>query len=116
MQVQVGRFNLRFPSSHFSLDAPAIRQRLSVLSRVLAALFGGYFVTYASTALLTVVLPMERVNRVVTASLLSFVVWCVAAIWVFGARTAWRGWWPLLLAGVLMLGGVLLSGQTGMRA
>lgn len=91
------------------------RYRLMVASRVLAALVGGYGVAYASTALLTVLLPFERINRVVTASLLSFVVWCVAALWVFAARSSWRGWWPLLLAGALMMGTALLLRDQGMR-
>ncbi|MFK2900621.1 iron transporter [Dyella jejuensis] len=92
-----------------------IRNRVAIATRVLAALCGGYFVAYACTALLTVVLPMDRINRVVTANLLSFVVWCAAAIWVFAARSAWRSWWPLLLAGAAMLGVALVFRGTGMR-
>ena len=94
----------------------SLRYRLAVASRVLAALVGGYFVAYASTALLTVILPMDRLNRVVTASLLSFAVWCAAAVWVFTARSAWRGWWPLLAAGAAMLGWALLFRAAGTRA
>lgn len=83
--------------------------------RVLGAACGGYFVAYACTALLTVVLPMSRINRVVTASLLSFAVWTVAALWVFAARSAWRGCWPLLAAGGAMLGLALALRGYGMR-
>jgi hypothetical protein len=89
--------------------------RLSVVSRVMAALVGGYFVAYASTALLTVILPFDRINRVVTASLLSFVVWCVAAIWVFAARRAWQGWWTQLVAGALMLALAFVFRAAGAR-
>jgi hypothetical protein len=50
-----------------------------------------------------------------TASLLSFVVWCATAIWVFAARNAWRGWWPLLASGTVMLGAALAFRDSGMR-
>ncbi len=69
----------------------------------------------ACTAMLTVILPMSRINRVVTASLLSFVVWTVVALWVFAARSAWRGWWPLLVAGSGMLALALSFRDAGMR-
>lgn len=53
----------------------AIRHPPSVprLSRATAALVGGYAFAHAGAGLLTVVLPMSRVNRVVSAGLLSFV-------------------------------------------
>ncbi|MET0331088.1 MAG: hypothetical protein ABW154_06625 [Dyella sp.] len=92
-----------------------LRYRLAVASRVLAACVGGYYVAYGSTALLTVLLPWERINRVMTASLLSFVVWCVAAFWVFAARHSGRAWWPLLLAGSVMMGAALVMREQGMR-
>ncbi len=78
-------------------------------------MFGGYLVAYASAALLTIVLPMNRINRAVTASLLSFVVWTAVAIWVFAARSAWRGWWTVLAAGAVMLGLAMTWRDCGMR-
>ena len=100
---------------HGKRTSDSMSYRLAVVSRVMAALCGGYFVAYASTALLTVILPFDRINRVVTASLLSFVVWCGAAIWVFGARRALQGWWTQLLVGALMLGLAFLFRSAGMR-
>lgn len=93
----------------------ALRNCLAIASRITAAVCGGYYVAYACTALLTVVLPMDRINRLMTASLLSFVVWCAAAIWVFAARNTWRGWWPLLASGTVMLGAALAFHDSGMR-
>lgn len=90
-------------------------ERIAVASRVMAALCGGYLVAYASAALLTVVLPMQRIDRVVTADLLSFVVWTAAAIAVFAVRSAWRSWWPLLLGGGAMLALALTFRDYGMR-
>lgn len=79
------------------------RHRAGVASRVAAALFGGYFLAHGATAFLTLVLPFGRADRVITASLLSFAVWCAATVYVFAARSAWRAWWMLLLAGALLL-------------
>lgn len=73
--------------------------RWGVAARVLAALLGGYFVAWGSTAFLILVLPMSRVDRVVTASLLCFAVWCAAVVYAFAARSAWRAWWALLAIG-----------------
>jgi hypothetical protein len=78
---------------------PRGASRWGVASRVLAALFGGYFVAWGGTAFLILVLPMSRVDRVVTASLLCFAVWCAAVVYAFAARGAWRAWWVLLAVG-----------------
>jgi hypothetical protein len=32
------------------------------------------------------------------ASMLSFVIWAVAVLWVFATRSAWRAWWGLSAA------------------
>jgi hypothetical protein len=78
---------------------PRGSSRWGVASRVLAALLGGYLVAWGSTAFLILALPMSRVDRVVTASLLCFAVWCAAAVYAFAARSAWRAWWVLLAVG-----------------
>lgn len=91
------------------------RHRAQVASRVCAALFGGYFLAHGATAFLTLVLPMGKVDRVVFASLLSFVVWCAATVYVFAARSAWRAWaWPVL-AGALLLGVALAFPEQAAR-
>lgn len=74
--------------------------RWSIASRILAALFGGYALAYGCTAFLAVYLPLARPDRVVFASLLCFVVWSAAAIYVFAARSALRAW--------VMVGGLTL--------
>src|SRR5688500_19074325 len=79
------------------------RYRIAVASRVCAALFGGYFFAHATTAFLTLVLPFARAERVIAASLLSFAVWCAAAVYVFSVRSGWRAWWAPVLAGAALL-------------
>ncbi len=84
-------------------------------SRVLAALLAGYWVAWGSTAFLTLVLPMSRANRVTTASLLCFAVWTAAAMYAFAARSSWRAWWVLLLAGDIPYAIALIGGDWAMR-
>lgn len=69
-----------------------VRYRLGVASRAIAAIIGGYALAAASTAVLSLVLPLPRVDAVMTATLLSFTVYTCAAIWVFAARDALRAW------------------------
>lgn len=72
-----------------------------VTARLLAAILGGYAAAYAATAFLSVYLPLVRSDRVVFASLACFVVYTIAIIYAFAARSALRAW--LVLAGVTVL-------------
>jgi hypothetical protein len=91
------------------------RHRLAIASRGCAALFGGYFFAHAATAFLTLVLPFARAERVITASLLSFAVWCAIAVYVFSARSGWRAWWAPVLAGAALLGVQMLFPEMAAR-
>ncbi|MFO2465975.1 iron transporter [Pseudomonas sp. 15FMM2] len=62
------------------------------LSRTVAALIGGYLFTYAFTAALARLLPMDKVDALVVASLPSFLVYTLAILWAFGCRSARRAW------------------------
>jgi hypothetical protein len=82
-----------------------LQYRLGVASRAIAAILGGYGVTALTTALLAVILPMVRIDAVLTATLLSFTVYTCAVLWVFAASSAFRAWLGLVLpAAVLGLG------------
>lgn len=83
------------------------KYRLSVASRAIAAIGGGYAVAALSTALLASLLPMAPADAVITATLLSFTVYTCAAIWVFAARTAWHAWIGLAMPGALLGFGLL---------
>lgn len=63
-----------------------------VVARTLAAILGGYAVAYAFTAALARVLPLAKVDALITASLLSFVIYTLAILWAFAARDGWRAW------------------------
>jgi hypothetical protein len=62
------------------------RWRAEVLLRTLMALFGGYFLAHAVSALSASLMPFARPDRVVAGALLAFPVWCAAAVYAFGAR------------------------------
>jgi hypothetical protein len=85
-----------------------MKYRLSVASRAIAAIGGGYAVAALSTALLASLLPMTRSDAVITATLLSFTVYTCAAIWVFAARSVWHAWLGLVAPGVLLGLGLLV--------
>ncbi len=75
------------------------------------AILGGYAFTYAFTAALAQWLPMDPVDAITTASLLSFVVYLTFLLWAFAAASLQRvligagltlplavtGFWPQLL-------------------
>lgn len=85
-----------------------VRYRLGVASRAIAAILGGYALAAVSTAVLSVVLPMPRVDAVMTATLLSFTVYTCAAIWVFAARDALRAWLGIGVPTLVMGAGLFL--------
>lgn len=84
---------------------------LDVAARTALAILGGYAFTYAVTAALARLLPLDRVDALTTASLLSFVVYLVFILWAFAAASVRRvliglsvaapmaaiGFWPQLM-------------------
>ncbi|MFI8739366.1 iron transporter [Stutzerimonas zhaodongensis] len=83
----------------------------AIAARTALALLGGYAFTYAFTAALARLLPLDPVDAVTAASLLSFVVYLVFMLWVFAAASLRRvlvgvgltfplaaiGFWPQLM-------------------
>lgn len=74
-----------------------------VLSRVLAAILGGYVFSYALTAALARLLPLATVDALIVATLPAFVFYTLAVLWAFAARDAWRAWAGMPLALPLLL-------------
>lgn len=73
-----------------------------VVSRVVAAVVGGYAIGALVSVACALLLPMSRAEATLTGLLLSFAAYAGAVIWVFAARTAWRAWAGLLLPGLLL--------------
>ncbi|MFT0545940.1 DUF3649 domain-containing protein [Allopusillimonas ginsengisoli] len=85
--------------------ATQLQFRLGVASRAAAAIFGGYALAASASSLLAVVLPLHKSDAVLTATLLSFVLYTCAALWAFAARSALRGWFGIgLLTAIFLLG------------
>lgn len=83
---------------------------MMLLSRVLAAIFGGYALTSGVAVLLSAVLPLSRVEAVQTATLSAFAIYTCAVIWVFAVQDLRRAWLGMLLPAILCGGlGMLLS-------
>jgi hypothetical protein len=75
--------------------------RLSVLSRTVAAVFGGYVVATVASGALAGVLPLPRAEATLTMLMASFAVYTVAIVWVFAARSATTAWLGLLIPGLV---------------
>ena len=73
-----------------------------LVSRIAAALFGGYALA-ALASVAAPALPMGTVEAVLTGMQASFVVYAVAAIWVFAAKSARRAWLGLAAVAVPLL-------------
>jgi hypothetical protein len=106
---QVRRAGCAFNSNDFKQMklTQELQYRLGVASRAIAAILGGYVVTALSTALLAVILPMVRIDAVLTATLLSFAVYTCAVLWVFAAGSAFRAWIGIVLPAALLGLGLL---------
>lgn len=72
--------------------------RWMVFFRVIAGFIGGYILTAYITMLLAEILPMSRADAVVLSSLLSYLWFCMAIIWVFAVKSALKAWLGMLVA------------------
>lgn len=80
------------------------RYRLAITSRAVAAIGGGYALAAGFTAALSLALAqwMPRVEAVLTATMLAWLAYAMAAGWAFYARTAWGAWGGTLLPALAM--------------
>lgn len=87
------------------------RPWLGVLSRSLAAIFGGYALAATYSMFFAVALPIARGQAVLTGMLVAIVLCACAALWAFATRTALRAWVGILIPTALFwLGTRLLQG------
>lgn len=88
------------------------RPWLGVLSRSLAAIFGGYALAATCSMFFAVAMPAERSQAVLTGMLVGIVLCACAALWAFATRTALRAWIGIALpAALFWLGTLLLEGR-----
>ncbi len=75
---------------------------LGIVSRVLAAVVGGYAVGALVSIACALLLPLARSEAVLIGMMLSFAAYAGAVVWVFAARSAWRAWAGILLPCALL--------------
>lgn len=72
----------------------------SLLWRIAAGLLGGYALAALLASALALALPGARSELALWMSMLSFLIYGGAVIWVFAARSATRAWLGLLIAAI----------------
>ena len=83
---------------------------LALLSRIAAAIFGGYLLATAVTILLGAVLPLPKGQAVLAGSLASFAVYTAAIIWAFAEKRVWIGMLVTALVFTALGMGIVLIG------
>jgi hypothetical protein len=76
--------------------AHKVRATGPLVSRIVAALFGGY-VLAALFSVAVLALPMSKPQAVLTGMLASFLIYAGAVIWVFAVHSALKAWVGLLI-------------------
>lgn len=85
-------------------DKPMLSSyQINVLSRVIAAAFGGYALVNLSNLALSYVLPVPQNQGLLFAMMISFFFYTGAIIWVFAVRTATKAWLGLLAVALPLL-------------
>ena len=96
-----------------SMTRSIARYRWAIASRALAAIFGGYALSAlfcASAGLALMHTGASRLDAVMTATMLAFVVHSIAAIWAFRARSTARVWLGMLVMAALFGGSAVSMG------
>lgn len=88
--------------------AISLRYRLDVLSRLLAAVAGGYAVATLVAIAGARALPLARVEAVTVGTLAALLAMPLAAMGCFWARSAWRAWAGIFLFAAVF-GGIALA-------
>ena len=79
--------------------AHRVRSTGPLISRIVAALFGGYALA-ALSSVAVLALPMSKPQAVLTGLLASFALYAGAVIWVFAVRSALKAWVGLIIVAV----------------
>jgi len=96
--------------SRDSLQRLAASPGLGIASRTVAAVFGGYALAACATIALALWLPAAPATAVITANLLSFLIYAVAVLWAFATRSAIRAWAGIAVPALGLAALVLLGG------
>ena len=86
------------------------KSSFDIFSRSLAAIFGGYLVAATACGLLALTLPLPVAESVLTAMMLSFALYAIAALWAFSVKRSRQAWRDLLCISTLFYLLILLLG------
>lgn len=84
------------------VSTSGVRRQLNTVIRTLLAIFGGYGLAALTAATFALALPLPRVDAVMAAMMLAFVVYLLAVIWVFATSTLTRVFIGLLLPAAIL--------------
>lgn len=76
--------------------------RWEIALRVLLAIIGGYVLTNLASIFISFLLPMSKSDAVMTALLLSFIIYTCVVIWVFAQKSIRKVLWVLLACSLLI--------------
>lgn len=95
------------PKARAAAPAPDLKSyRRQIASRAVAALLGGYTLGSATAACLGAALAalgMARLEAVMAATMLGYVLMAVAAIWAFSCASARRACWGIAAPALALL-------------
>lgn len=97
------------PSPRRAGRAAGLARRLSIASRTVAAVFGGYAMAALVASAFARWLPIARVEAVITGMLSSFAVYATVVILAFAMRSATRVWLWLAAFGLPLAGALAWS-------
>lgn len=66
--------------------------RLLVLSRIVAAVAGGYAFATVMILVLTYLLPLPQKDALMLSTMLSYIIYLLAIIWAFSVKTVRKAW------------------------
>ncbi|MDF2564030.1 MAG: hypothetical protein K0Q53_425 [Massilibacillus sp.] len=81
---------------------------MQLILRFLAAIFGGYGITYSLMKAISLLLPWQKHTETVSfCEWLLPLVYLAAIVWTFAAASAQYAW-KVLLSGIVLVGGIAL--------
>lgn len=76
----------------------SLYSRLLVLSRIIAAVVGGYTFSTVMILVLTYLLPLPQKDALMLSTMLSYIIYLLTIIWVFSVKTVRTAWIGMIAA------------------
>lgn len=79
-------------------DKTEHKTSLNIVTRIIAAIGGGYLLANLIVILLSYLLPGPQANNVMTGMLASYPIYAAVMLWVFASKTIRQVWLGLLFS------------------